>query len=475
MKESKTFWRNVKKYAGLGRLKQFVNPWPCASVKQATMSATKLNQQFVDSVTRLKSTVPSTHSVKISQVNPSSSENLSEVFISTKITISEVRRAISDLSLEPSHGEDGIMSRIIWQSSDAIAPRLAALFNTSLNEGIFLDTWKTVIVTPVLKKDDIYDMNNYRPVSLLNLISKVFEKIVCRQLTKYLKRRELLSSSQHGFRRKRSCESALMRLSNLLFTSRRNKRHILLVTIDFSKAFDCLNFDRLLSEFKKCGINGGKALLWFRSYLTGRKQRTKYCNALSPALPITSGVPEGSILGPVLFNVYINSLLISLPSDWNITYVDDVTLVASDDLLTSANSTLQSMLQMVFDWSLQYGLAVSPSKYYVMYISPDVRPGVINLKLSFSLDSASLPTVTSLRILGVIFIDNLNWSAQYDVVRKKIVSMSSVIHRFVTYLTLTVEKRWFMHLFYLTYDTACLSGVILRQGFSRKWIHRFSV
>ena len=113
MKESKTFWRNVKKYAGLGRLKQFVNPWPCASVKQATMSATKLNQQFVDSVTRLKSTVPSTHSVKISQVNPSSSENLSEVFISTKITISEVRRAISDLSLEPSHGEDGIMSRII--------------------------------------------------------------------------------------------------------------------------------------------------------------------------------------------------------------------------------------------------------------------------------------------------------------------------------------------------------------------------
>ena len=99
------------------------------------------------------------------------------------------------------------------------------------------------------------------------------------------------------------------------------------------------------------------------------------------------------------------------------------------------------MLQMVFDWSLQYGLAVSPSKYYVMYISPDVRPGVINLKLSFSLDSASLPTVTSLRILGVIFIDNLNWSAQYDVVRKKIVSMSSVIHRFVTYLTLTVEKR----------------------------------
>ena len=143
---------------------------------------------------------------------------------------------------------------------------------------------------PILKKGNIYDMNNYRSVSLLNLISKVFEKIVCRQLTEYLKRRQLLSLSQHSFRRRRSCESALVRLSNLLFTSRRNKRHTFLATIDFSKAFDCLNFDCVLSELEKCGING-KTLLWFRSYLTGHKQRTKYCNALLSALPITSDVP----------------------------------------------------------------------------------------------------------------------------------------------------------------------------------------
>ena len=188
--------------------------------------------------------------------------------------------------------------------------------------------------------------------------------------------------------------------------------------------------------------------MWFRSYLTGRKQRTKYCNALSSALPITSGVPEGSVLGPVLFNVYINSLLISLPRDCNIAYADNVTLVASDDSLTSASSALQSMLQMVYDWSLQCGLVVSPSKCYAIYISSNVRPGVIDLKLSFSLGSTSLPTVTSLRILGVIFTDNLNWSAQYDVIRKKIVSMSSVIKHFGHVLNIDCRKKM-VHAFVL--------------------------
>ena len=169
-------------------------------------------------------------------------------------------------------------------------------------------------------------MSNYRPISLLPLVSKCFEKIFAKQLTDYLVQDKYLSDIQHGFRSKRSCDTALLRLTNLLFSVKRRKLYSCLVTIYFSRTFDCINYALLLGVLQSCGINGW-ALASFSSNLQNRSQCTKYFNTFSDTLPISSDVLLGSVLGPILFNVFIIQLLKRLSSDNAIAYADDLTFV----------------------------------------------------------------------------------------------------------------------------------------------------
>ena len=190
---SKSFWQSIKQCIGIGRMKWLVNPWPCASRSQTASSAAKLNKHFIDSVTHLTANACTLGTTQKATFQATiSTTNLPAAFEFAQITTADVRRAITDLPAKSSHGEDDIISRMLRLSSDAISPYLATLFNASLDANIFPDAWKTAVVTPLYKKGDIYDMNNYRPILLLNLLGKIFEKIICVQISTYLENNELL-------------------------------------------------------------------------------------------------------------------------------------------------------------------------------------------------------------------------------------------------------------------------------------------
>ena len=219
----------------------------------------------------------------------------SQSFQCAAITSADISRAIRSLSSISSYGDNNVSAIMLHISLQVISPCLVQIFTASLFDGIFSDIWKSAVVAPVLKKGNICDVTNYRPIFLLSLFGKLFEKIVCRQLTEYLEYNFLLYQ-QHGFCRKRSYETALLRLSNILFTAKHQKLNSVLATIDLTKTFDCIPFEQLTTSLAFVGING-TALDWFTSYLTGRSQCVKYFNVLSTPLPIQFGVPQDSIRG----------------------------------------------------------------------------------------------------------------------------------------------------------------------------------
>ena len=215
---------------------------------------------------------------------------------------------------------------------------------------IFPSSWKCAIVVPIHKKGNYFDIANYRPIALLPLFSKVFEKTVNTQLCDFLSESAILHDAQHGFKKMRSCESALLRLSKCLFGSRIAGLWSCLVIIDYSKAFDTFDHDLILQTARTCGFNQ-TTIRWFESYLTERSQQVKYGSALSTPTRISYGVPQGSVLGPTIFNIFINQLFYCLPADCSIAYADDITLISHGDSASSASNCMQVLLDILSRWS----------------------------------------------------------------------------------------------------------------------------
>ena len=267
-----------------------------------------------------------------------------------------------------------------------------------------------------------------------------------------------LHDSQHGFRQGRSCESALLQSTKMLFTLRSKKQYTYIAALDFLRVFDTVNIEVLYEQF--CLIADSCTALWFKSYLTDHRRATKYCNSISDVLDLSSGVPQGSVLGPTLFTFYINGLQNKIGSTTKgaaIAFAADVTIVGFSNIPQEAAASIQHIILNVCDWSAMNGLILNPSKCQAMFINPFKRKTATAATSCLTLGDTEncIQLVTELRLLGVTFSVDLSWSVQSSKVRTSISRMIGVINRFGTSVN-CITCRCVLTAFVLPKLTYCL-------------------
>ena len=290
-------------------------------------------------------------------------------------------------------------------SSKYIAQPLSYICNLSLKEGIFPEELKIANVIPLFKKDNAMVFNNYRPVSLLCTLSKVFERMMYNRLMDFLNENKILFEYQFGFRKNHSTQLALTFLMDKLINSIENGDHVIGVYLDFSKAFDTVDHTILLNKLNHYGIRGA-ALNWFQSYLLNRKQFVTYNGSKSCTKELKCGVPQGSILGPLLFLIYINDLAGICKHIMPIFFADDSNLFVNGTDLKVMESQLNDDLCSVSTWLKVNKLSLNIDKTQFMMFS---RKKYKNHNVDLKIEGQSIDKVHHTKFLGIIIDDNLNW------------------------------------------------------------------
>ena len=278
------------------------------------------------------------------------------------ITPQAVENKLKDLNVCKAQGPDGIPARVLKELSHELAIPLSIVFNKSIEEGSIPEDWKKAHVIPIFKKGTRTDPGNYRPVSLTCIICKVLESIVRDVIVDHMNKNELFSKCQHGFRSHRSCITQLLEVIEDLTQALEDHETVDIIYLDFKKAFDSVPHERLLIKLLSYGI-AGPVLRWIRDFLTHRKQKVRVNKVFSKESDVLSGIPQGSILGPILFTMFINDLPDCVDSTCKI-FADDTKLYNNP----SKSSVLQNDLDNLQHWSEKWNLYFNAKKCKVLHI-----------------------------------------------------------------------------------------------------------
>ncbi len=348
------------------------------------------------------------------------------------LTVEEVQAALESLDSTKATGPDGIPARLLKETASVISPSLCKLYNKSLELGIFPQEWKIANIVPIYKKGEREHTENYRPISLLPIVSKVLERCVFSNIKDHLF--QLIQKLQHGFISGKSCVTNLLEVLDYIGSELDNGGQIDAIYLDLSKAFDKVNHSRLHQKLRMAGF-GGNLIKWFDSYLTNRQQRVTVLGATSTTLPVTSGVPQGSILGPVLFALYVNDLPDAVKFSQAAMFADDTKLFST---IKSENDCkhLQNDLDNLQVWSSESGLSFNDKKCKAQHITRKIAPLTTTYKLSSSLEQTD-----SERDLGVWVQSNLTWNKQVHYQSEKANKLLGYIRRSTLYIHNTAVRR----------------------------------
>ena len=395
------------------------------------------NNYFINIASKLKEPVPNSDFIKLNNFIRSKVPN--EIDFQIPFTNQTfIRKFLLNLNVRKSTGLDNIGPRILKLSANIITPSLEFIINKSISTGKFPSVWKEAKVKPMFKNGNKEDVNNYRPISILPTISKIIEKWVENQFSKYLNEFNLLHKTQSGFRPKHSTESALILMIDSWLKAINEGKIIGCVLVDFRKAFDLVDHHILLKKLQ-CYKCNESCLSWFDSYLSQRTQRVSLNSTLSDPSEVIYGVPQGSILGPLLFLLFINDLPLFLQNNSTFVdlYADDTTVYYIDQDKSALERHLQSSLDSLQKWCRQNGMVLNTEKTKVMLIMSRQKRTIFgNTTLNLQHNDIDICMTSCDKILGIHVDHNLNWHNHFKFLSKKISSYLWLLSKIRTYVSI---------------------------------------
>ena len=415
--DSKKLWKTLKEI------------WP---TKQRSCNIRQINGKsgLLDMANELNQFFSTVGSTLAEKIKPPDSVPMPDVpavsnFELRPLNISEFVKFFNDMKSSTSCGTDGLTSRLLKQAGGAIAQPLLHIINLSITHGHFLTAWKSASITPLYKEGDPSQSENYRPISILPCLGKLLEKIIHAQLYSYVTDNNLLSPDQFGFRKGYSTGTCLIDFLDNIYSNIDQGRACGVLFLDLKKAFDTVDHQLLLTKLQNLGISNN-SLNWFKSYLLGRSQVTRVQQTVSDSMLVTCGVPQGSVLGPLLFSLYVNNLSNTINQGTTHLYADDTAITLSSKTFQDLELKMNSALDTLSNWFAYNKLSLNSVKSKVMLFGtvPMLKKAP---DLAITVGQHRLEIVDDYKYLGVKLDKHLNFSSNTNYIESKVISRISVL------------------------------------------------
>ena len=394
-------------------------------IKDKHLIACKFNEFFTEIGPKLAAKIPNSNaSFRDFLKSPSISSIGIELTSPT-----EIISIAGELRTTHSRGLDDIDPELAKYVIGAISKPLTEIINCSILKGVVPNSLKLAKITPIFKAGDRNLLTNYRPISILPYFSKFFEKVIYERVMSYLTTKNALFKSQYGFRTGHSTYMAVMEMCDKISEAKEKSHFSMGVFFDLSKAFDTVNHKILISKLEHYGIRG-VCLDWLTDYLRNRKQSVLYDGHFSLVSDVTCGVPQGSVLGPLLFLIYVNDISNTSSLLHFVMFADDTNVFMSDKSIHVLVNKMNIELKLVGDWFKANKLSLNLEKTnFILFCSRRKLANVPRCDISINIDNQCISKVTSAKFLGVHIDEHLTWSEHINVISKKISKNIGIISR----------------------------------------------